>query len=228
MGQINQDYVEEYLRSLLPERNELLSIMEKDAMDTNVPIIHPEVGRFLEVMVASHGYKRILEVGTAIGYSAIRFANINKDVQVDTIELNPEMIERAGKYIDQAELNDRIHIHEGDASEVIKNLEGSYDLIFLDGAKGHYVHMLEDCLTLLSPKGMLISDNVLFRGMVASNTVLKRRKITIVKRMRRFLETISTDPRLDTSILPLGDGVSLTIWKDGMINSTGGNPHDES
>lgn len=218
-GQINQSYIEEYLRDLLPKQNDLLTALEKEALETKVPIIHPEVARFLEVMVASHGFKRILEIGTAIGYSAIRFASISEDIHVDTVELSPEMIQRAETNINKAGKQSQIRIHEGDAAKVIKELSGSYDLIFLDGAKGHYVHMLEDCLKLLDPKGMLISDNVLFRGMVASNEMLKRRKITIVKRMRRFLETISTDPRLDTSILPLGDGVSLTIWKREKENS---------
>lgn len=212
MGTINQDYIEDYIRSLLPEREGILKELEQNAAETAVPIIHPEVGQFLELMIQSHGVIRILEVGTAIGYSALRMAFVNPSICVDTIELSDEMIERAMENIKRANMDERITIHSGDATQVIQTLMEPYDLIFLDGAKGHYVHMLEDCLRLLKPKGLLICDNVLFRGMVASNQVLKRRKITIVKRMRRFLEEISRDERLTTSILPLGDGVAVTIW----------------
>ncbi|QSX08659.1 O-methyltransferase [Alkalibacter rhizosphaerae] len=226
MGQINQDYIEDYIRGLLPKRNDLLNRLEIEAAEEHVPIIHPEVAQYLEVMVRSHDYKKILEIGTAIGYSAIRFASIHHAMQVDSVELSEEMIEKAEKNIKEAGLENQIKIHPGDASQVIKTLEGPYDMIFLDGAKGHYVHMLEDCLRLLSPKGMIISDNVLFRGMVASNTVLKRRKITIVKRMRRFLEEISADPRIHTTIIPLGDGVAVSIWNRDHMENTGGEGHE--
>jgi predicted O-methyltransferase YrrM len=225
MGQINQDYIEDYLRRLLPRRNELLTRMEQEAEEVGIPIVQPEVAQFLEVMVKSHGFKRILEVGTAMGYSAIRIASVASDIKMDTMELNPDMIRLAEENLKEAGLKDRVTILEGDAAQVIQGLHGPYDLIFLDGAKGHYVHMLEDVLRLLAPHGMILSDNVLFRGMVASNTVLKRRKITIVKRMRRFLEMISADDRLETSILPLGDGVAVTIWKQ-PNTSVGGNNHE--
>lgn len=199
--------------------------MEQEAEEVGIPIVQPEVAQFLEVMVKSHGFKRILEVGTAMGYSAIRIASVASDIKMDTMELNPDMIRLAEENLKEAGLKDRVTILEGDAAQVIQGLHGPYDLIFLDGAKGHYVHMLEDVLRLLAPHGMILSDNVLFRGMVASNTVLKRRKITIVKRMRRFLEMISADDRLETSILPLGDGVAVTIWKQ-PNTSVGGNNHE--
>ncbi|MDK2937616.1 MAG: hypothetical protein PWP62_2624, partial [Eubacteriaceae bacterium] len=102
----------------------------------------------------------------------------------------------------------------GDAQEVVKELSEPYDMIFLDGAKGHYIHLLPDCLRLLKPGGLIISDNVLFKGMIATNELVIRRKITIVKRMRRYLQEISNHPALLTSILPLGDGLAISLKRE--------------
>jgi predicted O-methyltransferase YrrM len=102
----------------------------------------------------------------------------------------------------------------GDAQEVVKELSEPYDMIFLDGAKGHYIHLLPDCLRLLKPGGLIISDNVLFKGMIATNELVIRRKITIVKRMRSYLKEISDHPQLLTSVLPLGDGLAISMKRE--------------
>lgn len=213
MSKINHEYIENYIRNFIVESDPLLAKLEAYAEENHVPIIHPEVKRLLTVIIRSSGIKRILEVGTAIGYSAISFAKISDQITVDTMELSEEMISIAKINIEAAGLSNRISIIPGDATITISEIEGEYDCIFLDGAKGHYVHMLDDCLKLLKPGGLLISDNVLFRGMIASDELVKRRKITIVKRMRKYLEEISDRPMLETSIIPIGDGLAVSYYK---------------
>ncbi|SHE28289.1 O-methyltransferase [Alkalibacter saccharofermentans] len=210
MSKINHEYIETYIRGLLNNEDKLLLELEGYAEKNNVPIIHPEVRQLIGILLQTGGYEKILEIGTAIGYSALSFVKKNENITVDTIELNEDMVKLAGENIEKAGYDDRIKIIYGDASKVVPELEKKYDVIFLDGAKGHYIHMLEDCLRLLNPGGMIISDNVLFRGMVASDELVKRRKITIVKRMRKYLEALSDHPRLDTSIIPIGDGLAIS------------------
>jgi caffeoyl-CoA O-methyltransferase len=210
MSKINHEYIETYIRGLLNNKDKLLLELEEYAEKNNVPIIHPEVRQLIGILLETGGYEKILEIGTAIGYSALSFVKKNENITVDTIELNEDMVKLAGENIEKSGYDDRIKIIYGDASKVVPELEKKYDVIFLDGAKGHYIHMLEDCLRLLNPRGMIISDNVLFRGMVASDELVKRRKITIVKRMRKYLEALSDHPRLDTSIIPIGDGLAIS------------------
>ena len=212
MGTINQDYIENYIRGLLCEKDPLIQKLEAYSTEHRVPIIQPEVKQFLTVIIKSSGVKSILEVGTAIGYSAMVFCNAMDGGKVVTVEIKEEMQRLALENIANSPYSKNIEVILGDANQVVKDIKGQFDCIFLDGAKGHYIHLLDACLELLKPGGLLISDNVLFRGMVASNELVKRRKITIVKRMRKYLEAISNHPQLTTSIVPIGDGVALS-WK---------------
>lgn len=210
MGNINHDYIEKYLRSLIIEDDKLLLELESYGEEYNIPIIHPEVKQLLRVIIKSNDIKSMLEVGTAIGYSAIVFSKAMEKGKVTTIENNSDMVAIAKKNIFKAQLQEEINIKFGDANKIIYDLEDTYDCIFLDGAKGHYIHLLDQCLHILKPKGLLISDNVLFRGMIATDELVKRRKITIVKRMRNYLDTISNHPDLMTSVIPIGDGLAIS------------------
>lgn len=210
--------VESYIRSLLKKREGLLEDLENFAFLHHVPIVHPEVAQYLKVMCALNKPRSILEIGTAIGYSASVMALEMGVGSIDTIELNETNAELAkktfnelGKLVPDVQVN----LHEGDAREVIPNLNKTFDWIFIDAAKGHYKAFLDLCLPLLNEGGMIISDNVLYKGMVASNHYLVRRKITIVKRMRRYLEHISQSEELETTILPIGDGLAMTLRKRG-------------
>ena len=215
MSNINHDYIEDYLRSLIHEEDSMLLELESYARDNHVPIIHPEVKQLLSVMIKSMGIKSILEIGTAIGYSSIVFSKAMGGGKVITIEIKEEMKEMAIENIKKYGYEENIEVLFGDASEMIKQLCGQYDCIFLDGAKGHYVHLLDDCLRLLKPNGLLVSDNVLFRGMIANKQLVKRRKITIVKRMREYIDVISNHPQLETSIIPIGDGLAVSYYNAG-------------
>lgn len=216
---IVQSYVSDYLNTLMPKRTGILARLEKDAAEQQIPIITPEVASLMEVLIKTTNPKHILEVGTAIGYSALLFClAAGPETHLITIEREPNLIDAARANIDEAGLSNQIKVMPGDATEVLPCLTEPVDMIFLDGAKGHYTQMLEHCLNLLKPGGLLISDNVLFRGMVASDEKVKRRKKTIVTRMRTYLETITDHPQLQTSLLPMGDGLAISLKLNNAIN----------
>ncbi len=209
MDKINRDYIEEYLRELLPEKDNLKD-MEAYAKENHVPIIEPEVGQFLKVLLQMQDPKRILEIGTAIGYSASLMAeNTSDKTIIDTIERRRDMVELAEKNIKALGYEDRINVLEGEALDILENLDKKYDFIFMDAAKGHYKEFFDHCMELIEPKGIIVCDNVLFRGMVASDELVKRRKITIVKRLREFLKYISDIKGYTSSIIPIGDGLAI-------------------
>lgn len=211
MSGITYDYMEEYIRSLIPEGSNKFRELEEFAKENKVPIAQKETAKFLEFMVSMKKPLRILELGTAIGYSAILMCEAAGDkTTITTVERDENMIEYARENFKKYNLENRIEIIEGDCLEVLENLNGKYDLIFMDAGKGHYNHFLPNCLRLLNEDGIIVADNVLFRGMVASNDLVKRRKITIVKRMRKYLDLVSKDENLITSVIPMGDGIAVT------------------
>lgn len=211
MSGITYDYMEEYLRGLIGESSGKLKALEDFAKENGVPIVQKEAGKFLEFMVSMKKPLKILELGTAIGYSSILMYDASKtNPDIVTIERSKEMIELAKENIKRFNLEDKITIKEGDCLEVLENLDEEFDLIFMDAGKGHYNHFLPHCLRLLKEDGIIIADNVLFRGMVPSEELVKRRKITIVKRMRTYLEMVSNDENLITSVIPMGDGIAIT------------------
>lgn len=214
MSGITYDYMEEYIRGLIPESEGRLKELEIFAKENGVPIAQKETIKFLEFMVSMKKPLRILELGTAIGYSAvIMHEAAGTNPHITTIERSEEMIKYAKENIKSFGLEDKIIIEEGDCLEILEKLQEPYDLIFMDAGKGHYNHFLPHCLRLLKDDGIIIADNVLFRGMVASDELVKRRKITIVKRMRTYLELVSQDKDLVTSVIPMGDGIAITKRK---------------
>ncbi len=218
MSDVVYPYIENYLRDLLPDEADTLAALRHQAEVAHIPIIVPEVRNLMEMLIKTHRVTKILEVGTAVGYSASVFVHAMGELArgLDTIERNPVMISTAKQNIKAMGYQNKIRLMEGDASEIVPNLvDNTYDLVFLDGAKGHYVHLLPDCIRILKSGGLLVCDNVLFKGMVANQQLLIRRKITIVKRMRRFLKAISNHSELYTTVLPIGDGVSVSVVKRG-------------
>ncbi|QUH26678.1 O-methyltransferase [Serpentinicella alkaliphila] len=214
MNYITQDYIESYIRSTLKDREGLMKDMEEYASENHVPIVQKEVAALIEVLTKAVNAKRVLEVGTAIAYSTSIFAfAMGKDGHVTTIERNENMIEVAKENIKKNNLENQIKIIQDDAQEVLKYLEGEFDIIFLDGAKGQYNDFLDNCLRLLKVGGIIISDNILFKGMVATDELVIRRKRTIVNRMRQYLDYICNHPHLDTTIIPIGDGVAISYKK---------------
>ena len=211
MSGITYDYMEEYIRGLIPDRINILKEIEDFARENKVPIVQKETAKFLEFMVNMKKPLRILELGTAIGFSSIlMYEAAGTSPDIITIERDEKMVELANINLDRFNLKDKIKIEEGDCLDILENLTEPFDLIFMDAGKGHYNHFLPHCLRLLKDEGIIIADNVLFRGMVASNELVKRRKITIVKRMRTYLDMVSNDENLITSVIPMGDGIAVT------------------
>lgn len=214
MSGVTYDYMEDYIRGLIPENEGKLKQLEDFAKENGVPIAQKETIKFLEFMVSMKKPLRILELGTAIGYSAVIMHDAAcTNPHITTVERSEEMIKYAKENIKSFGLEDKILIEEGDCLEVLEKLQQPYDLIFMDAGKGHYNHFLPHCLRLLKEDGIIIADNVLFRGMVASDELVKRRKITIVKRMRTYLDMVSKDDELITSVIPIGDGIAITKRK---------------
>lgn len=215
MSGITFDYMEEYLRSNISENSGMLKTMEDYAKINFVPIVQKEVANFIKLMIEVKKPDKILELGTAIGYSAIFMNSCSGGKsEVYTIERDPSMLEIANGNISQYEASEKIHIISGDCLEVLKNLREHFDIIFIDAGKGHYDDFLPYCLSLLNKDGIIIADNVLFRGMIANDELVIRRKITIVKRMRSFIKNICGDKNLSVSIIPFGDGVALIRKRD--------------
>ena len=210
MSGITYDYMEQYIRSLIEESSGELKQLEDYAIENSVPIVHKEVRKFLEIMINIKKPKTILELGTAIGYSSIIMCKASGDnCKIDTIERDLNMVNISKANIKLYGYDDRINVLNGECTEVLKNLHGKYDLIFMDAGKAHYNDFLPECLRLLQEDGVIIADNVLFRGIIASKELVIRRKITIVKRMRKFLDQVSKSKELMLSVIPMGDGIAV-------------------
>lgn len=215
LNQINEEYIEDYIRSLLPDNNANLKHMEKYAEENHVPIVQPEVAQFLKVLLKLKNPENILEVGTAIGYSALLMAEYTGNhCNITTIERRGDMIDLAKENISKTIYEDRIKILQGEAEEVLLTLDEKYDFIFLDAAKGQYMDFFNKCIKFLEPGGIIVSDNVLYKGMVATDTLVIRRKKTIVKRLRQFLQYINEIEGYTSSIIPIGDGVAITYREE--------------
>ena len=211
MSNIVNNLVEEYIRTTLKDKEGLLRELEIYAEEHNVPIVHKEVSDLLKVLLKVDKPKNILEVGCAIGYSSILFATtVGDEVKITTVERNEAMIERAKENIKRAGCENNITILEGDAEELLPKVEGKFDMIFLDAAKGQYKLFYDMVIDKLKVGGLLISDNILYKGMVAHDDFVVRRKKTIVKRMRNYLDYICNCEYLSTSLIPIGDGVALS------------------
>lgn len=205
-----------YLHSLESENSEILEKIEQEALDTYVPIIRKEMQSFLKVLLRMQRPLRVLEVGTAVGFSAILMSEyVPAECKITTIENYDKRIPIAKENFRRAGKEHQITLIEGDALEVMKTLEGPYDFIFMDAAKGQYITYLPEVLRILEPGGILVSDNVLQEGeIIESRFVVERRDRTIHGRMREYLYTLKHHPELETSIIPLGDGVALSIKND--------------
>ncbi|WP_353096713.1 O-methyltransferase [Tissierella praeacuta] len=215
MNQINEEYIEDYIRSLLPDNSNNLKYMEKYAEENHVPIVQPEVAQFLKVLLKLKKPTNILEIGTAIGYSALLIAEYTgSHCNITTIERRGDMIDLAKGNISKTKYENRIKILEGEAEEVLLTLNEKYDFIFLDAAKGQYMDFFNKSIKVLEPGGIIVSDNVLYKGMVATDALVIRRKKTIVKRLRQFLQYINEISGYTSSIIPIGDGVAITYREE--------------
>ena len=202
-----------FIDSLDTGNTPFLNGIEKEAKETNVPIIRTQVQSLLKLLLAMRKPATILEVGCAIGFSALLMSEYGpEDCHITTIEKYEKRIPVAMENFRRAGKGERITLLEGDAAEILQKLTGAYDMIFMDAAKGQYIHFLPDVLRLLAPGGILLSDNVLQDGnILESRFAVTRRNRTIHSRMREYLYELKHHPQLETVILPVGDGVTLSV-----------------
>ena len=204
-----------YINSLDKGNTTFLNELEAEALRNHVPVIRRETQSLLKVLLQLKAPARILEVGTAVGFSALLMSTYGpEDCRITTIENYEKRIPIARENFRKAGRESQITLLEGDAQEVLKTLEESYDLIFMDAAKGQYIHFFPEVLRLLEKGGILISDNVLQDGdIIQSHFAVERRNRTIYKRMREYLSALKNSDELESAILPLGDGVALSVRK---------------
>lgn len=202
-----------FINSLESRDLPILEEIEQEALDAYVPIIRKETQSFLKVLLKIHQPMSILEAGTAVGFSALLMnAYAPRGCHITTIENYEKRIPIARENFRRAGKQDEITLMEGDALEVMKGLEGPFDFIFMDAAKGQYIHYMPEAIRLLRKGGLLVSDNVLQDGdILESRFAVERRNRTIHSRMREYLYELKHDDRLITSIVPLGDGVALSV-----------------
>lgn len=204
-----------YINSLDCGNSEICNTIEKEAIADEVPIIRKEMGNLLKVLISIVAPERILEVGTAVGYSSILMSeNMPQGCTITTIENYDKRIPVARNNFKRAGKEDVITLIEGDALEVLKGLEGPYDFIFMDAAKGQYINYLPDVKRILKKGGLLISDNILQEGeLVESRYAVTRRNRTIHTRIREYVYELTHSDDFITSIVPIGDGITLSVKK---------------
>ena len=206
---IVEERMRTFINSLDAGNTPFLDELECSALSEGVPIIRKEMQSFIKTLLALKKPQRILEVGTAVGFSTLLMC------EYTTIENYEKRIPKARENFRRAGRESQITFLEGDAGQILKELSGSYDLIFMDAAKGQYIHWLPEVVRLLAPGGILLSDNVLQEGeLIESHYLVERRNRTIYKRMREYLYELKHHPELETVILPVGDGVTLSTKKE--------------
>jgi len=195
--------------------------MEIYAQEYHVPIINENGKSVLTKIIADKKPHNVLEIGTAIGYSALLIAkNSADDVHITTLELSEERASIARSFIDESKYAEKVKIMLGDAAQLLDTLNDRYDLVFIDAAKGQYLNYFHKVLPMLADKGVIIADNVLFRGYVQSEEKPPRRYKTIVARLREYIETVMHHPDFDTKIYENGDGLAVSYHRGKNIEKT--------
>ncbi len=215
MSDIVNERIVSFINSYDRESSDICRTIEQEARAAKVPIIRKEMESFLKVMLGIKKPHNILEIGAAVGYSSIFMSEqLEPDAAITTIENYDKRIPVAKANIERAGKSEVIKLIEGDALTVLKELRGTYDFIFMDAAKAQYITILPDVIRLLDKDGILITDNVLQEGeIVESRYGVTRRNRTIYERMREYLYAVTHCDQLDTSIIPIGDGITLSIRK---------------
>lgn len=214
MNNIQYDYIEEYINNTHKKEEAFFEELREYAEENHIYIVKPQVEKLLSVLMSAIKPQKILEVGTAIGYSSMLMLKYAGETSsVTTIERDEKVLLRAKENIKRRGLTDRINTIFGDATEVLENLSGEYDFVFVDAAKGQYRDHFEKSLKLVKQGGIILTDDVLYFGMTASDELATKKHITITRRLREYLSFLCSDERFETTILPIGDGVAITYIK---------------
>jgi predicted O-methyltransferase YrrM len=204
--------IEQYLEQLTPLQHSLLAEMEELAKRENVPIIERVSIQFIRtLLLCKENVKRIVEVGTAIGYSTIWLAEAAPEAHIDTIERDEERYHQAKAFIERANLSHRVTVHFADATTYAQSFDQPYDVLFIDAAKGQYQLFFEEYTKLLQPNGIVITDNVFFHGDVVEENIENKRIRSLVKKIKAYNEWLKNHPDFETSFVPIGDGLALSL-----------------
>ena len=209
------DRVASFINSFGKDDEGLLGEIYEKAVSEKIPVIRRETREFLKVLITEKKPMQVLEIGTAVGYSSLYMSNyLPEKAHITTIELDKARAEEAKENIKRLEKSDRITVLTGDASEVLKTLKKGFDFIFIDAAKAQYINYYEEVIKIINDGGMILSDNVLQEGeILESHYLVAKRNRTIHDRMREYLYRIKNDDRMETAIIPIGDGVALSCMK---------------
>jgi len=209
---INYNHIVDYLQKTLPETQGYLREMENYAHEYNVPIIQKEVRCFLGTLLRYKSPANIVELGTAIGYSSLFFSQYIKDGgKIITFEREKEYYDIAMSNISKMGKSDCVEVIFGDAYENVRKINGKFDMIFMDANKSMYRYYLDTLFPMLNVGGIVVCDNILYKGMISNDDLAPRKQNTIIENIKDFLTYISNHDKLETSIVPIGDGVSLSV-----------------
>lgn len=212
-----------YLDRLLPPRESLLAELEKEAAEASIPISDPEVGRLLAILARSSGAERILEIGTAIGYGTLCLARAAPEARVVSIDRDPERLATARRVLEKAGVLDRVDLLEGEALEILPGLAGVFDLLYLDGDKQSYRRCLDLGLQKLSVGGLVVADNLLWKGHVADPPVDESSDDeATAEALATFNAYLMIHPQLESLVLPLGDGLGVAVKTKPLVTDLGG------
>ncbi|MDO4778645.1 MAG: O-methyltransferase [Tissierellia bacterium] len=218
MNNIGNEIVTEYIDGLYKSngKSKFIEELRDYGEEKNIPIIRRDVQEFIKTIIRIYKPKKILEIGTAIGFSSILFAKYtDDDADITTLEINEDMYNIAQNNIQKYGFENKIKVVLGDALETMKKLDGKdYDMVFIDAAKGQYIQYLNLVLPILSEKAIILSDNILYKGMIADENLVTKRNKTIVKRIRKYLDLLLNSDDIHTSILPIGDGLAISYKED--------------
>ena len=191
-----------------------LEKIKKRALEEHIPIIIDETLEVIEKYISKNKPNRILEIGTAVGYSAICFTEfLAENGVIDTIERETDRVKEARENIKMSEVEDKIKIYEGDAVEILPTLNNQYDVVFIDAAKGKYPFFLKEALRMINEDGIIFADNILYKGYVMSD-YNKHKQRTAVRNLREYIKEVSENPNLETEILEVGDGLAISRIKN--------------
>ena len=195
------------------DKEKILKKIKQKALEDHIPIIMDDTLEVIYKTIEVNKPKAILEIGTAVGYSAICFARCLAECgKIDTIERDEQRVKEAKQNIKDLELQDIIHIYEGDAVEILPTMEGQYDMVFIDAAKGKYPFFLNQALRLINKDGIIFADNILYKGYVMSD-YNKHKQRTAVRNLREYIKEVTENENLETEILEVGDGLAISKLK---------------
>lgn len=211
---IVDERIESFIDQSIEQYEGILGEIRNEAIINRVPVISIDAARLLEIITRLNRPHRILEIGTAVGFTSILMADgLSENGKIDTIEIDEIVALKASKNIEKAGFKKQINLIIGDAEDVLSNIQQKYDLVFIDAAKGQYCKYYDLCSHMVLPGGIIFADNVLYRGMTAGGAKINRRQQLLVRRLREYISIATKDNRFITDVLSIGDGVCISYKK---------------